>query len=166
MRLFTAPEEVPEELESTSIFLAGSIEQGTASQWQQEVIAAVEGHPLHGTVTVFNPRRTQWDASWSQTDDNPEFVEQVNWELDQLWRSDITFFFFDPSTKSPITLMELGIVAGSGKRDDVIVVCPPGFWRRGNVQILCARNNIQVHDDLDAGLSELMYSIIDLSKYL
>ena len=57
--------------------------------------------------------------------------------------------YFDPATKAPITLLELGLFARSGK---VIVCCPPGFWRRGNVEIVCARYRV----DLVENLSELV----------
>jgi len=48
--------------------------------------------------------------------------------------------YFEPGTQSPITLMELGYVAG--RCSNVIVCCPEGFWRRGNVQIMCERFGI------------------------
>jgi hypothetical protein len=62
----------------------------------------------------------------------------VNWELDAMDQSDIIVFYFDPDTKSPVTLMELGLHANSGSAT-LIVCCPEGFWRRGNVEIVCDR---------------------------
>ena len=44
--------------------------------------------------------------------------------------------YFDPQTKAPITLLELGLLARSGK---LVVCCPTGFWRKGNVEIVCQR---------------------------
>jgi hypothetical protein len=41
-----------------------------------------------------------------------------------------------PDTKAPISLLELGLFARS---DRVVVGCPDGFWRRGNVEIVCQR---------------------------
>ncbi len=52
---------------------------------------------------------------------------------------------FDPATKAPVTLIELGLFAASGK---VIVCCPPGYWRRGNVQVVCARYGVPLVDTL------------------
>ena len=40
-----------------------------------------------------------------------------------------------------------------------VVVCEPGFWRRGNVQITCARNPIlpvPVYDSLEEGIEALL----------
>jgi hypothetical protein len=48
--------------------------------------------------------------------------------------------YFDPNTKSPISLLELGLFAKSGK---MIVCCPNGFWRKGNVDIVSQPHGIQ-----------------------
>lgn len=47
--------------------------------------------------------------------------------------------YFDQATKAPITLMELRLFARSSK---VVVCCPPGYWRRGNVEVVCNRFGI------------------------
>lgn len=47
--------------------------------------------------------------------------------------------YFDPKTKSPITLLELGLFARSQK---LIVYCPTGYWRKGNVDVVCERYNV------------------------
>lgn len=64
MDVYTAPERVPHiklaVSKAQSVFLAGSIEMDTAEKWQDKVIKALE----NSDVTVFNPRREQWDASW------------------------------------------------------------------------------------------------------
>ena len=53
--------------------------------------------------------------------------------------------YFDPETKSPISLLELGLFANSGK---IHVICPEGFWRKGNVDIVCDEYNIPMYKDL------------------
>jgi nucleoside 2-deoxyribosyltransferase len=113
-----------------TVFLAGSIEMGVAKEWQREAIAALESLPGF----VLNPRRKEWDSSWSQRMEFAPFREQVTWELEGLERADWVLFYFDPATKSPVTLLELGLVARLGK---AIVCCPEGFWRKGNVDIVC-----------------------------
>lgn len=134
-----------------SIFLAGSIEMGKAEKWQDEAIESLKDY----NCVILNPRRDSWDSSWTQSIDNPQFNEQVNWELDGLIKwSDINFFYFHPATYSPITLMELGYCF-SNKWTRKIVVCPEGFWRKGNIEILCNRNNIKIHSSLEEGLEEL-----------
>lgn len=137
MRLVTAPE-IIHPLENINIFLAGSIEMGKASDWQSNVIKEFKNE----NVTIFNPRRENWNSSWKQSIDNPQFVEQVNWELNALDFSDIILMYFEPNTLSPISLLELGLHAKYNNR--VIVVCPEGFWRKGNVDIICKRyDNLQ-----------------------
>jgi hypothetical protein len=118
-----------------SIFLAGSIEMGLAEDWQSMIEKELDDH----NVTIYNPRRDSWDSSWVQSIHNEEFREQVEWELDHLDKSDVIVMYFDENTKSPISLLELGLYASSGK---MIVYCPEGFWRKGNVDIVAQRYDI------------------------
>lgn len=124
------------------IFLAGSIEQGRAIPWQEQVIHALK--PWDGYL--MNPRRLDWDDSWVQDIGNDSFRWQVEWELKGIALADLVLLFFDPETKSPITLLELGLLADKGK---TFVACPDGFWRRGNVQVVCAEYKIPLGDSLD-----------------
>jgi hypothetical protein len=125
-----APHDVPPG--TRAVFLAGSIEMGTASAWQDALTAALADRD----VAILNPRRDAWDASWAQSIDNPMFREQVEWELVGLERADVIAMWFDPATKAPVTLLELGLCARSGK---LVVGCPDGYWRKGNVEVVCAR---------------------------
>lgn len=145
-----APATYNDYLNKPSVFLAGSIEMGVAEDWQAKVSAALA--PLD--VLVLNPRRSNWDSSWAQTIDNPPFREQVEWELDALDAADVVLMYFDPATKSPITLLELGIHAAANP-DKMIVCCPEGFWRKGNVDIVCARYGVAQASDLDTLLDVL-----------
>jgi hypothetical protein len=125
-----------------SVFLAGSIEMGVAENWQDRV-----GKFFHDLgYDVFNPRREEWDSSWEQKFENPQFYQQVNWELNALENAYLIIMYFDPSTKSPISLLELGLFARSGK---LRVVCPDGFWRKGNVEITCNYYKIPLYDNLE-----------------
>lgn len=125
------------------VFLAGSIEQGRAEPWQERVTEAWRQR----TGTLLNPRRPEWDASWRQSIEEPRFREQVEWELDALERSDSILMYFDPATKAPVTLLELGLFARSGK---LRIACPPGYWRRGNVEVVAARYGVPLVETLDA----------------
>ncbi len=145
-----APAAYTDYLDKPSVFLAGSIEMGVAEDWQAKVSAALA--PLD--VLVLNPRRANWDSSWAQTIDNPPFREQVEWELDALDAADVVLMYFDPATKSPITLLELGIHAATNP-EKMIVCCPTGFWRKGNVDIVCARYGVTQTPDLDTLLDVL-----------
>ena len=148
MKVITAPNPFKQE-NGYKVFLAGSIEMGAASRWQDLITEA-----LIDTDLVFvNPRRENWDASWIQSIRNPNFNEQVNWELDGIDDADLVVFYFDPNTKSPITLQELGYVA-KGKGFN-LVCCPDGFWRKGNVEIMCQRNGIKMLPTLGTLIAEL-----------
>lgn len=122
------------------IFLAGSIEMGQAEKWQERFAKDL----AYEHVIIFNPRRDDWDSTWVQSMENPHFVEQVTWELDYIEDADMVVFFFDPATKSPITLMELGYVLGMNAHSKIFVCCPDGFWRKGNVEIICQRSEIPI----------------------
>ena len=141
-RVLHAPEPLVFPPDRTSVFLAGSIEMGGASEWQREVLSALEDLPL----VILNPRRPNWDSSWTQSITNPEFRGQVDWELDALERATRIVMYFDPTTKAPVTLLELGLFATSGK---LVVCCPEGYFRKGNVDIVCGRYGIPQVETLD-----------------
>lgn len=141
------------------IFLAGSIEQGKARLWHADVIAGIN---TTKDVVFLNPRREQWDATWEQSIENPSFNYQVNWELDGIQQAHIIFFYFQPDTLAPITLAELATVLARGGGSlyssvcfPPVVVCPKGFWRKGNVDIMCHRRNVAVYDNLEDGIAAL-----------
>jgi hypothetical protein len=137
-----APNEVVLDTEYVNIFLAGSIELGQAEHWQKKVIDALSDKPIR----FLNPRRDDWDSSWSQDINNDEFVEQVVWELTSLEMAQIVIMYFDPNTKSPISLLELGLHA---KEQKLVVLCPEGFWRKGNVDVVCEYYSINQVDTFD-----------------
>lgn len=153
------PPEIVYSAYQLTVFAAGSIENGKAENWQPKLEAALEDVP----GLLFNPRRDDWDSTWEQSITNPKFSGQVNWELDHIELSRYVFFYFSPGTSSPITLMELGIVSKC-KDKVVVVVCPKGYWRKGNVDVLCSRANIPVFLDIDEGILEFKSKIVkDLS---
>ncbi len=134
---------------ATVVFLAGSIEMGNAIDWQAALTVALTARLADraGHVVMLNPRRDAWDASWRQTIDEPRFREQVEWELDGLDHADVIAMWFAAETRAPITLLELGLHARGGK---LVVGCPEGFWRKGNVEVVCARFGVPLAGDWDA----------------
>lgn len=132
-----------------SIFLAGSIEMGAAEDWQFRIERGLNNQD----IVIFNPRRDDWDSSWKQSIDSPQFREQVEWELDALEKASIIAMYFDPTTKSPISLLELGLFGHSNK---MIACCPDEFWRKRNVDIVCHRYGIKQVPNID----DLVKSII------
>jgi hypothetical protein len=133
---------VSDNTHKSSIFLAGSIEMGVAEDWQSRVEKFFDQRK----VTLYNPRRPEWDSSWEQNYENPQFYQQVNWELNALDKCNSIIMYLVPGTKSPISLLELGLYANSGK---ISVACPEGFWRRGNVEITCEKYSIPFFDSLE-----------------
>jgi len=156
--MYKAPEPTDDGYGRLCIFLAGSIEMGKAEDWQTKLFHSIITHD----VTVYNPRRENWDSSWTQDISNPFFKEQVVWELDHIDLADVVVFYFDAHTMSPITLMELGIVLEMNASNDdikgsrVLVCCPEGYWRRGNVQIVCDRYSIPLLNTFEELTSELV----------
>ncbi len=136
--------------EKTSIFLAGTIDNGDSEDWQLSIEQALAPYD----VVVLNPRREQWDHTWVQSISNPQFKQQVEWELEGMERADIVFMYFAPGSQSPITLLELGLMAASGK---LIVVAPDGFWRKGNIEVVATRFGVAIFKDIDAGLRALEF---------
>jgi hypothetical protein len=131
-----------------SVFLAGSIELGHAENWQTSLEEKLSG----SDIIILNPRRDDWDSSWTQSKTNPKFREQVEWEIAALEKANIIAMYFEPHTKSPVSLLELGLFARSGK---MIVCCPEGFWRKGNVDIVCETYGVKQVESLN-----------DLAKYI
>jgi hypothetical protein len=134
-----------------SVFLAGSIEMGKAEDWQKQVTEAVKDF----NKVLFNPRRDSWDSSWEQSMSNPKFVEQVNWELEYLERADLIVMNLVPGTISPISLMEFGLYARSGK---MVIYCPEGFHRKGNVDVVCDRYQIPQVEKFEELITLIKYA--------
>lgn len=126
----------------TSVFLAGSIEMGLAENWQKKLVKDLQSKPF----VFLNPRRKDWNSSWKQKITDKNFNGQVTWELDGLESCDIIVMYFDPETDSPISLLELGLHARSKK---MVVLCPEGFWRKGNVDVVCEKYDVEQVKDYD-----------------
>lgn len=122
--------------DKVSLFTAGSIEMGVAENWQEKLKKELS---CIDSLLILNPRRDNWQADWLQDKSFPQFREQVTWELEAQEKSDINVMYFDPKTKSPITLLELGLFADHR----LIVFCPQDFWRKGNVDLVCERYEIE-----------------------
>lgn len=70
------------------------------------------------------------------------------------WQKDVVELFEKaPGSKSPITLLELGLFAKSGK---LHVVCTEGFYRYDNVRITCAKHGVPVYASLTEAIGEII----------
>ncbi|MEI7451630.1 MAG: nucleoside 2-deoxyribosyltransferase domain-containing protein [Candidatus Falkowbacteria bacterium] len=141
MQIITAPHKIIGN-KKPIIFLAGSIEMGKAEDWQVEIAEKLSEYK----GTLLNPRREHWGYDWKQTIANKKFKEQVEWEFTGLSKSDAIVMYFAPNSKSPISLLELGLFSHSHK---IICCCPKKFWRRGNVEFICQKFKIPLVDSLN-----------------
>jgi hypothetical protein len=149
MRVFTAPQLPLIGASDTSVFLAGSIEMGSAIDWQKKLIDDCSFLP--DNWVFLNPRREHWDPSWQQSIENPHFYQQVDWELTHLDRADHIVFYLDPATKSPISLLEIGKFANTYS---TYIVCPKSFYRRGNIEIFCHKYRTPLYEKLEDVVNE------------
>lgn len=138
-------------IDAPAVFLAGTIDMGNSEDWQKEIVARLSGDGM--ALNVFNPRRpgfTQFD------EDEQNF--QINWELDRLLEKHIplksVLFNFLENSKSPVTMLELGIcLERYGSRN--IIVCPKGFYRYDNVKLTAERWGVRVYENMADGYCAL-----------
>jgi hypothetical protein len=144
------------------VFLGGTIEMGNSRDWQKEFVDKVNNHVFSSkqknetSIAILNPRRDNWDSSWKQTIKNKKFKEQVDWEMDMLTCSDIVVFNILPDSKSPVTMLEIGYMAGLSNDAKVFICCPDGFYRKGNIEIVCERSGFKLFDDEDEMFDEVI----------
>ena len=129
----------------TSVFLAGTIDMGKAEPWQEEAERLFADKP--GSYILYNPRQAEWHP-----EREGEMDYQVNWELEHLERADWILMNFLPGSQSPITLLELGLHAKSGK---LVVVCTPDYFRYDNVRITCHRYGVPLYSSVEAAIDAI-----------
>ena len=139
------------------IFLAGTIDNGDSEDWQRKVFLSLYWmiEPLekyYGSnyvtpdgkynVVLYSPRRSDWDSSWG-TD---KIEEQIKWEQDKLEKADLIVMCLQDNSKSPISLLELGLYGPEGK---LICFCTPDFYRYSNVKLTCEKWNIPLYNTIN-----------------
>ena len=157
------------EEQSTTLFLAGSIEQGKAEQWQSRIIEDLKSftsdvnieskNTVKKKLTIFNPRRPDWNPNLPQEALNEVLRNQITWELDHLEMSDVICLYLDPKTTSPISLLELGLHMRSRK---LLVCCPPGFYRKANIDITCQKYGVDVLNDYSTLFGTLCGALVNM----
>ena len=133
-----------------SVFFAGTTSPVDQEDWRATLSRALVDIP----VTIYDPYRSDWDSSWREDIDFAPYREQVEWELDRQERADLVVVYFHPATQAPVSLLELGLWARTPGK--VIVGCPAGYWKRGNVQIACRKYGVTVVD----GLTDLAEAVV------
>lgn len=158
MGIYTPPANITERTRTKpSVFLAGTIDMGDErfKTWQSDFALQ-----LKEKYHIFNPRRIDWDSTWKQDFENPQFFQQVMWELNALTQSDVIIINFLPGSKSPISLLELGKYGGNDQqRHKVYVLCPYGYEKKGNVDVFCHVHGIPLYVDADTLITDLNNSI-------
>ncbi|EOA90939.1 uncharacterized protein SETTUDRAFT_158426 [Exserohilum turcica Et28A] len=126
------------DIDRPSVILYGAM-SGQNKNWQGDLINSLSDL----SVAILDPRRDEWDNTWVEDISFQPFREQVEWEMDYARVADVIAFYFagEAEVLQPITLLELGLYAGTGK---AVVCCPKGFWKRGNVQLVCERYGIEI----------------------
>jgi len=142
------PQALPSDF-SNCIFLAGSIDLDKAVNWQAQIVESLQDR---SDLILLNPRRKEWDSSWPQEASFGPFREQVEWELKAQEEAAMIVMYFAPTSKSPITLLELGLFAQTGR---LVVCCPEGYWRKGNVDIVCQRYGVPMVGNLEALVEQI-----------
>lgn len=131
-----------------TIFLAGSIDMGKTRPWHEEVFKALKDLDIQ----ILSPKRDDWDDSWTQEADDPQFREQVTWEFNAMRSADLILYCFTKESKAPVTMYELGRF---GDEKDCIVCVEEGFYRQGNLHLYCEFDNIPIYRKLDEMLEDL-----------
>ena len=85
----------------------------------------------------------------------------MDWEMTNLDEADLIILYLHPNTISPVSLMELGRYSQSGK---IIVCCPEGYHRRGNVQYLCKKDNVLLLGDFDEFVKTAIVKVEEILK--
>jgi hypothetical protein len=148
MRVIQSPTPVDLDGKERSVFLAGTIDMGGSQDWQADLVAELAS--VSGVL--LNPRRSHWSADWPPDASFPIFREQVEWELDAMEAAGMIAFYFAPGSQAPVTLLELGLAARTGK---AVVCCPPGYWRKGNVDVVCEHYGIKTVPGIEGLAGEI-----------
>lgn len=125
-----------------NLFLGGTIDNGSSLDWQKTLVDELNLSDTVHPIMIYNPRREDWPDS----NGNNEIEKQINWELYHLERADLIVMNILGNSKSPISLMELGLFARTGK---LIVFCNHNFYRYDNVRIVCRTYNIPLYNTND-----------------
>ena len=135
-------------LEHPAIFLAGSVETGKTIKWQDYVAEKLQNFD----VAILDPRRESGKFNWNASIKNKKFKEQLTWEFNALSKSNYIILNFSAESKSPVSLLELGLFARYHK---IFCCCAPKYWRHGNVEFVCDHFQIPLYHDLDEVLKEV-----------
>jgi hypothetical protein len=140
------PKSPPLKLEgkSKSIFLAGTIDNGDSEDWQSKFIDKIleKEHARSEQLVIFNPRRNNWNNNATEQEQHA----QIDWEFKALHKADYIIMNLLPDSKSPISLLELGLFADKKK---LIIICPKEFYRYYNVYYIAKAYNLPIFESIE-----------------
>lgn len=129
--IIIAPSDKKVKTNIIKIFLGGTIDSGKSEDWQKKICIKYYDDER---IVIFNPRRDEWPKEHSD-----EVIKQIKWEHKRMDESDYIIMNILPDSKSPISLMEIGMYNESNK---LLVFCTEKFYRYDNVKIVCEKYNI------------------------
>ena len=110
--IIITPEEIKNKGENKigakSVFLAGTIDNVDSLNWQDKTIIELINLGVKN-LEVFNPRREHWNPNPTKE----EMEKQIKWEQEHLDKADIIVMVLLDDSKSPISLLELGLYANT-----------------------------------------------------
>lgn len=137
------------------VFLGGTIDNGNSDDWQHRLIESFSEDDSERPVIMYNPRRD----SWPDGNEKDEISKQIKWELHHLELSNLIVMNILSGSRSPISLMEIGLFARDNK---LIVFCPEDFYRFDNVREVCERYGIPLFTTNDTEFIKM--KIIEFGK--
>lgn len=126
MNIIQAPNHIDND--KPILFLAGTIDNGNSYDWQSDLIKKLP-NTIFSEFTVCNPRRDEWDESW--TNDDPRMIQQIKWELRGMELAKHIIFNFLPESDSIVTMLELGLRLKENK--EISIICPKEYKRSQNI---------------------------------
>lgn len=149
--IIVAPSEEKVNNNKIKIFLGGTIDSGQSENWQKKICKDFINEK---DFILFNPRRDNWPNEGSS-----EVIKQIKWEHKRMDESDYIIINILPDSKSPISLMEIGMYNESGK---LLVFCTDKFYRYDNVKVVCEKYKIKLFETNDN--KEIIKQILNLKK--
>ncbi|KAF2270342.1 hypothetical protein CC78DRAFT_451341, partial [Lojkania enalia] len=86
------------------------------------------------SITIFDQRSSDWHQTQRLGNSHTSSKKYLSWKLACLEEADVIALYLQPVLISSSDMLELRIYSSSGK---LVVCCPEGLWRRGDVEIVC-----------------------------
>lgn len=146
MKEIKAPECYEHKSGERVLFIAGGI--SNCGDWQSGISKSLNDVD----IVLLNPRRDDFDLT------NPTMEEeQIKWEHQHLLKADAYLFWFCAETLCPITLFELGKVAGLFPKKPIFVGTHIDYKRSRDIghQMRLMRPEIKIVHYLDLLLNQV-----------